>query len=167
MSASTVDNSLVPIDKTVRNIALSELFRITQITLHCPFHESSLSNCHSMGCRRYFAASRLEVLLHEDDSRSSSRAREHWSFLLVSQLHCGNTDTLKSMSISSSCVNKPAGLSTHRSPRSCLICVYVFVCVFVFIYTFNRHWHTTLHKCPRSWVCAFAAKQDIFSESPQ
>ena len=40
-----------------------------------------------MGCRRYFAASRLEVLLDEDDSRSSSRVREHRSFLLVSQLH--------------------------------------------------------------------------------
>ena len=40
-----------------------------------------------MGCRRYFAASRLEVLLDEDDSRSSSRALERGSFLLVSQLH--------------------------------------------------------------------------------
>ena len=62
-------------------------------------------------------------------------------------------------------------LSTHGSPRSCLICVYVFVCVFVFIYKFNRHWHTTLdgwwsiHKSPRSWVFgAFATKQDIFSD---
>ena len=40
----------------------------------------------------------------------------------------------------------------------------------VFIYTFNRHWHTTLaewrciHRSYRSWVCAFAAKQDIFSD---
>ena len=40
-----------------------------------------------MGCRGYFAANRLEVLLDEDDSRSSSRVREHGSFLLVSQLH--------------------------------------------------------------------------------
>ena len=39
-----------------------------------------------MGCRRYFAASRLEVLLDEDYSRSSSRVREHGSFLLVSKL---------------------------------------------------------------------------------
>ena len=29
-------------------------------------------------------------------------------------------------------------LSTHGSPRSCLICVYVFVFVFVFVYKFNR-----------------------------
>ena len=41
-------------------------------------------------------------------------------------------------------------LSTYRSPRACLICVYVFVCVFVFIYTFNRDWHTTLDRSPRS-----------------
>ena len=40
-----------------------------------------------MGCRRYFVASRLEVLLDEDDSQSSSRVREHGSFLLLSQLH--------------------------------------------------------------------------------
>ena len=55
-------------------------------------------------------------------------------------------------------------LSTHGSPRSCLICVYVFVFVFVFVYKFNRHWHTTLdgfwsiHGSPR----AFATKQDTF-----
>ena len=30
----------------IENTAFSEVFRITQITLHCPFHESSLSNCH-------------------------------------------------------------------------------------------------------------------------
>ena len=40
-----------------------------------------------MGCRRDFAASRLEVLVDEDSSPSSSGAREHQSFLLVSQLH--------------------------------------------------------------------------------
>ena len=40
-----------------------------------------------MGCRRFFAASRLEVLVDEDDSRSSSRVHEHGCFLLVSQLH--------------------------------------------------------------------------------
>ena len=37
------------------------------------------------GC--YFVANRLEVLVDEDDSRSSSQVREHESFLLVSQLH--------------------------------------------------------------------------------
>ena len=35
-------------------------------------------------------------------------------------------------------------LSTHGSPRSCLICVYVFVCVFVFVCSLYRHWHTQL-----------------------
>ena len=40
-----------------------------------------------MGCRRYSAATQLEVLLGEDDSQSSSRALERGSFLLVSQLH--------------------------------------------------------------------------------
>ena len=63
------------------------MFRITWITLHCPIHESSLLILHWMGCWRYFVASRLEVLLDEDDSRSSSRVREHGSSLLVSQLH--------------------------------------------------------------------------------
>ena len=55
-------------------------------------------------------------------------------------------------------------LSTHKSPFACLICVYVFVFVVVLIYTFNRHWHTTLYRSLRSWVCAFVAKQDIFSD---
>ena len=40
-----------------------------------------------MGCRRYFVWNRLEVLVDENDFRSSSRGREHGSFLLVSQLH--------------------------------------------------------------------------------
>ena len=84
----------------ILKIALLELFRITRITLHCPFHKSSLSHRHWMGCRRDFAASQLEVLLDEDDSRSSSRVREHGSFLLVSQLHVVNV-------YSSRCVNKP------------------------------------------------------------
>ena len=71
----------------IENTALLKLFRVNRITLPCPFHESSLSNCYWMGCRRYFAASLLEVLLDEDDFRSSSRARERGSFQLVSQLH--------------------------------------------------------------------------------
>ena len=55
------------------------------------------------------------------------------------------------------------GLFTFTgSHRSYLICVFVFVCVFVLILTFNRHWHTTLHKSPRAHVGAFAAKQDTF-----
>ena len=39
-----------------------------------------------MRCRRHFATGRLEVLLDEDDSRSSPRGRERESSLLVSQL---------------------------------------------------------------------------------
>ena len=58
-----------------------------QSRIHCPFHESSLSNCHWMVWRRYFASNRLEMLLDKDDSRSLSRVREHWNFMLVSQLH--------------------------------------------------------------------------------
>ena len=34
-----------------------------------------------MGCRRYFVVDRLEALVDEGDSRSSSRVREHESFL--------------------------------------------------------------------------------------
>ena len=40
-----------------------------------------------MGCRRYTAASRHEVLLDEDDSRSFSQALELRDVLLLSQLH--------------------------------------------------------------------------------
>ena len=40
-----------------------------------------------MGCRHYSAASRLEMLLDEDDFRSSSRVLERGNVLLVSQLH--------------------------------------------------------------------------------
>ena len=71
----------------IENIAFMELFRRTRMTLHCPFHESSLADRHWMGCRRYFAASRLEVLLDEDDFRSSSQALELGDVLLLSQLH--------------------------------------------------------------------------------
>ena len=44
LSASTVDNSLIPIGEDIKNIALSVLSRTTRITLHCPFHGSSASN---------------------------------------------------------------------------------------------------------------------------
>ena len=142
----------------IKNIALLVLFRTTRITLHCSFHGSSLSNCCWMGCRRYSAANRLEVLLDEDDFRFSSRALERGDFLLLSQLH------VTILALWSQCL-----FPRHGSHRSCLICVYVFVCVFVFIWTCNRHWHTTLagwwsiHRSPRSWVFgAFATKQDIF-----
>ena len=88
MSTSAINRSLLDShEEGILNIALLELFRTTRITLHCPFHESSLSNRHRMGCGRYFVANRLEVLVDEDDFRSSSRVREHGSFLLVSQQH--------------------------------------------------------------------------------
>ena len=57
-----------------------------------------------MGCRHSFVADRLEGLVDEDDSRSSSRVREHGSYFTTA---CGNPDTLKSMSISSRWVSKP------------------------------------------------------------
>ena len=71
----------------IENIALLVLFRTTRITLHCPIRGSSPSNCCWMGCRRYSAASRLEVLLQEDDFRSFWRALERGNVLLLSQLH--------------------------------------------------------------------------------
>ena len=71
----------------ILSIALWDLFRIARTSLHCPFHESSLLIRHWVGCRRYFVANRLEVLVDEDDSRFSSQALELGSFLLVSQLH--------------------------------------------------------------------------------
>ena len=40
-----------------------------------------------MGCRPYFVADRLEALVAEGDSRSSSRVREHGSYRLVWQLN--------------------------------------------------------------------------------
>ena len=40
-----------------------------------------------MGCRPYIAASQHEVLLDEDDFRSSSQALELRDVLLLSQMH--------------------------------------------------------------------------------
>ena len=48
-----------------------------------------------MGCKHYFVVDRVEELVDEGGSRSSSRAHEHESFQL-----CGNPDILKSMSTS-------------------------------------------------------------------
>ena len=92
-----------------------------------------------MGCRHYFVVDRLEALVDEGDSRSSSRVREHGSFRLVSQLQVAIQTPLKSMSISSSCVIKLVGcpLTTGR-PVLTSICICVFVCVFVFLSTFNK-----------------------------
>ena len=116
-----------------------------------------------MGCRRYFAASRLEVLLDEDDSRSSSRVREHGSFLLLSQLHVA-IQTLWSQCLFPRVV-WTNGMVVHSQVSPVLVwSASTFSSpVFVFIYTSHRHWHTTLYRSLRSWVCAFA-KQDIFSD---
>ena len=59
-----------------------------------------------MGCRHYFVADRLEALVDEGDSRSSSRLREHGCFRLVSQLHVAIPDTLEVDVSSSRCVHK-------------------------------------------------------------
>ena len=102
-------------EEGILSIALLELFRITRITLHCLFHKSSLLIRHWMGCGRYFAASRLEVHLDEDDSRSSSRAREHGSFLLVSQLHVA-IQALWSQCFFLALCEQTRWFSTHKSP---------------------------------------------------
>ena len=115
-----------------------------------------------MGCRHYFVANRLEVLLDEDDFRSSSRVRERGScFCLFHNCMWQSRHSEVNVRFRELC-EQTDGLSTHRSLRAYLICVYVFVCVFVCISTFNRHWHTTLHWSHRAYVGAFAAKQDIF-----
>ena len=56
------------------------------------------------------------MLLDKDDARFSSRVREHGSFLLSSQLHVTIQTLLKSMSISSRCVNKPMDCSITGLP---------------------------------------------------
>ena len=50
-----------------------------------------------MGCKHYFVADRLEALVDEGDSRSSSRAHEHENFRLVSQRHVAIQTPKKSM----------------------------------------------------------------------
>ena len=63
-----------------------------------------------MGCKHYFVADRFEALVDEGDSRYSSRAHEHEISACFTTV-CGNPDTLKSMSISSSWCDQcpPAG----------------------------------------------------------
>ena len=74
-------------EEGILNIANLDLYRIDRTTLQCQYHESSLLILHWMGCRRCFVSHRLKKLDNEDDSRSSSRHREHKNFLLVSKLH--------------------------------------------------------------------------------
>ena len=77
VSTSAVDYSLIPKKEGILSTAPLELFRTTRRTLLCPCHESSSLIFHKMGCRHYFVADRLEALVDEGDSRSSSRVREH------------------------------------------------------------------------------------------
>ena len=63
-----------------------QVLRTTRITLHCPIRGSSLSHSWWMGCWRYSAASRLGMLLGEDDFRSFSQALELGDVLLLSQM---------------------------------------------------------------------------------
>ena len=66
-------------------------FRIclAQLKQLCIAHvtESSSLIFHKMGCRHYFVVDRLEDLVDEGGSRSSSRVHEHENFRLVSQLN--------------------------------------------------------------------------------
>ena len=64
-------------------IVLLVQFRTTRTT---PIRGSSLSNFRWVGCRRYTAASRHEVLLDEDDFRSFLQALELGGVLLLLQL---------------------------------------------------------------------------------
>ena len=56
--------------------------RITQKALHCPCPDHFFDFV-----TKYFVVDRLEDLIDEGDSRSSSRVHEHENFRLVSQLH--------------------------------------------------------------------------------
>ena len=87
-----------------------------------------------MGCRHYFVAVRLEELVDEGDSRSSSRVREQENFRLVSQLNVA----IQKPWVDVYLLELGGLMSTNGSSRSDSICIYVFVCVFVFIWTFNR-----------------------------
>ena len=129
MSTSAIDNSLIPI----LSIALLELFRITRTTLHCPFHESSLLILHWTGCRRYFVANRLEVLVDEGDSLSSSRVREHGNFLLVHNCMWQSRHSEVNVYFLALCEQTDGLFTFNGSPRSYMTCVYVFVRVFVLI----------------------------------
>ena len=92
-----------------------------------------------MGCKHYFAVDRLEDLVVEGDSRSSSRVHEHENFQLVSQLQID-------VHLLELC-EQTGWLSTHNeSPRSISICIYVFICVFLspnvhqtIVYRFPEH----------------------------
>ena len=62
-----------------------------------------------MGCRHYFVVDRLEDLVGEGGSRSSSRSSRAREFSACFTTECGNPDILKSMSSSSNGVDEPVG----------------------------------------------------------
>ena len=113
-----------------------------------------------MGCGSYFAASRLEVLLDEDDSRSSSRVQVFCLFHNCMWQSRHSEVNVYFLALS----EQTDGLFTFNgSPRACLICVYVFVCVFVFIYTFSTDTGTQLEtSLPVLFIGAFEAKLFTF-----
>ena len=100
-------------EEGILNIALLELFRITQTTLHCPNRGSSLSNRYWMGCKHYFVADRIELkclsmrvtldLLHEFANTEI--------FGLPHNCMWQSRHPEVDVSISSSCVNKPMDCS--------------------------------------------------------
>ena len=84
-----------------------------------------------MGCKHYFVADRLEALVDEGDSRSSSRAHERENFRLVSQRYVAIQTPKKSMSTSSSCVDEAVGcplttglpVLSRSAPTSLSVCL--------------------------------------------
>ena len=112
VSTSAIDNSLIPKTKAFSALYFWNCFAYLEQLYIALFTNHHFWFFTEWVGRRYFVANRLEVLVDEDDSGSSSRVREHWSFLLVSQL-CRNPDTLKSMSIASSWSEQTGWLSTH------------------------------------------------------
>ena len=66
-------------------IALWNCFRITQIALYCPCHESSSLIFHLMGCWHCFVEDLVEEIVGEGGSQSSSQVHEHGSYQLFSQ----------------------------------------------------------------------------------
>ena len=95
----------------ILSIVLLELFRITRITLHCPFHEYRFRIVTEWVVDVILLQVGLKCLsmrMTLDLLHTSSRTRK---FSACCATACGNPDTLKSMSISSRCVNKPMDCS--------------------------------------------------------
>ena len=106
----------------IRSIALLELFRITRITLHCPLHESSLSNCCWMGCRLFccksaWSASRMNMILdlfHEFENTEV--------FYLFHNCMWHSRHSEVNVYFTALCEQTEELSTFHKSPRSCLIC---------------------------------------------